>query len=222
MSLKQTIRTILREESNIPIAIFRRLSLDELDSVFERSLDENTEDFENPLTIMFGRSYKEFAKVVIDDMVTELQGEFDIPYIDDEDKYNEKYREPLLRHYAPIIKDRYMDITSNSVNESVLNKETHPMMRRILRRVNLKKLEKMFSASLALTTSRYLENIGRWNAMDLNKFKNSAISVLFVEICSANSEICFEGGDYQDQVWQFLWGYYSDRIAERWEEIKPK
>jgi len=222
MNLKESIRRILREKINIPKVIARRVTLDELDKIFERSLDVNTEDYENPLTIMYGRSYKAFAKVVIDDMIVELQGELGIPYLNDEDKYNEKYREPLLRHYAPIIKNRYMDITSNSVNESVLNEETHPMMRRILRRVNLKKLEKMFSASIALTTSRYLENIGRWNAMDLNKFKNSAIEVLFVEICSANSEICFEGGDYQDQVWQFLWGHYSDRIAERWEEIKPK
>ena len=87
MNLKKSIRRILREESNIPRVILRRVTLDELDKIFERSLDENTEDYENPLAIMYGQPYKVFAKVVIDIMISELEGNFDIPYINDEDEY---------------------------------------------------------------------------------------------------------------------------------------
>ena len=122
-SIQESIKIILREDSNIPRVILRRVTLDELDKIFERSLDDNTEDYENPLSIMYGASYKTFAKFVIDIMISELEGNFDIPIIDDIDLYIEKYREPLFKHYAPIIKDRYMDITSNNVDESVLREE---------------------------------------------------------------------------------------------------
>ena len=47
-NLQESIRRILREESNIPKVIARRVTLDELDKIFERSLDVNTEDYENP------------------------------------------------------------------------------------------------------------------------------------------------------------------------------
>lgn len=221
-NLKESIRRILREESNIPKVIARRVTLDELDKIFERSLDVNTEDYENPLTIMYGRSYKAFAKVVIDDMIVELQGELGIPYLDDEDEYNEKYREPLLRHYAPIIKDRYMDITSNSVDESVLKEESNPVSRRIFRRADPKKLDKIFVDGLGIMTARYLQNQHNWHAMTFNKFKQAIVSYLIVDVCTKYVDICYGNGDFYDQVWDFLWNYYSDRIEERWEEIKPK
>jgi len=220
--LQESIRRILREESSIPMAIARRVTLDELDKIFERSLDINTEDYENPLTIMYGRSYKAFAKVVIDDMIVELQGELGIPYLDDEDEYNEKYREPLLRHYAPIIKDRYMDITSNSVDESVLKEETNPVLRRIFRRADPKKLDKIFVDGLGIMTARYLQNQHNWHAMTFNKFKQAIVSYLIVAMCTKYTDICFGTEDFYDRVWEFMSNYYSDRIEERWEEIKPK
>ena len=222
MNLKESIRRILREESNIPKVIARRVTLDELDKIFERSLDVNTEDYENPLTIMYGRSYKAFAKVVIDDMIVELQGELGIPYLDDEDEYNEKYREPLLRHYAPIIKDRYMDITSNNVDESVLREEINPIARRIFRRADQKKLDKIFVDGLGIMTARYLQNQHNWHDMTFNKFKQTIISYLIVDMCTKYTDICFGTEDFYDRVWDFMSNYYSDRIEERWEEIKPK
>ena len=171
---------------------------------------------------MYGRSYKAFAKVVIDDMIVDLQGELGIPYLDNEDEYNEKYREPLLRHYAPIIKDRYMDITSNSVDESVLKEETNPVLRRIFRRADPKKLDKIFVDGLGIMTARYLQNQHNWNAMTFNKFKQAIVSYLIVDVCTKYVDVCYGNGDFYDQVWDFLWNYYSDRIEERWEEIKPK
>jgi len=222
MNLKESIRRILREESNIPKVIARRVTLDELDKIFERSLDENTEDYENPLSIMYGASYKTFAKFVIDIMISELEGNFDIPYINDEDEYIKKYREPLLRHYAPIIKDRYMDITSNNVDESVLREETNPIARRIFRRADQKKLDKIFVDGLGIMTARYLQNQHNWHAMTFNKFKQTIISYLIVDMCTKYTDICFGTEDFYDRVWEFMSNYYSDRIEERWEEIKPK
>jgi hypothetical protein len=222
MNLKESIRRILREESNIPRVIARRVTLDELDKIFERSLDLNTEDYENPLTIMYGRSYKAFAKVVIDDMVSELQGELGIPYLDDEDEYNEKYREPLLRHYAPIIKDRYMDITSNNVDESVLKEETNPIIRRIFRRVDPEKMDKIFGDGLDTMMIRYHQNKHNWANMNLDKFKSAIVSYVIVDLCIMYSEICFGAQDYYNKVWEFLLNNYSDVMEEKWEEIKTK
>ena len=221
-SIQESIKRILREDSNIPRVILRRVTLDELDKIFERSLDDNTEDYENPLSIMYGKPYKTFAKFVIDIMISELEGDFGIPFIDDTDLYNEKYREPLLRHYAPIIKDRYMDITSNNVDESVLREEINPIARRIFRRADQKKLDKIFVDGLGIMTARYLQNQHNWHDMTFNKFKQTIISYLIVDMCTKYTDICFGTEDFYDRVWDFMSNYYSDRIEERWEEIKPK
>jgi len=218
MNLKQSIRRILREESNIPKVIARRVTLDELDKIFERSLDDNTLDYENPLSIMYGRSYKAFAKVVIDDMITELESEFGIPFIDDTDKYNEKYREPLFRHYAPIIKDRYIDITSNNVDESVLKEEANPIMRRVFRRIGQEKFDSIFDSGLQTMITRFEQNRHNFHSMTFSKFRDSVIPYVIIELCLTLEDVCLDP-NYYEQTLDFLLNNYSGRIKEKWEEI---
>lgn len=94
-------------------------------------------------------------------------------------------------------------------------------MRRILRRVDPERIDKFFIDGLGIMTVRYLQNQHNWHAMTSNKFKQGIISYIIVDLCSKFSDVCYGGGDFYDQVWEFLWNNYSDKIEERWEEIKP-
>lgn len=110
------------------------------------------------------------------------------------------------------------------VIRKILKEETfkNSVMRRIFRRANPEKLDKIFVDGLGIMTARYLQNQHNWHNMTLNKFKQTIISYLIVDICTNYSDICFGAEDFYDRVFEFLWDYYSDRIEERWEEIKPK
>jgi hypothetical protein len=207
--MRQTIRRILREESKIPMVIARRINLDDLDKALERSLDENTLDYENSMSRLYGTSYSTFAAVVIDDMISDLQFELDIPYILDVDLYKKEYREPLLRYYAPIIKDRYMDITSNSVDESVLKEEKDE------RKVNLvkKMIYRLYDNISFIEESTYTDRHMDINDKPLLKIyfdsEDTAANIesWFDEKISRDIDELTSGGIVVCPEWAFHWDY---------------
>jgi hypothetical protein len=113
----------------------------------------------------------------------------------------------------------YYNMNLQEQIRKVLREETNPTMRRILRRAHPEKMEKIFRDGLDTMTQRYIQNIHNWNAMTFDKFKNSIVSYLIVDVCTKYVDVCYGNGDFYNQVWDFLSDHYSDRIEERWEEI---
>ncbi len=101
----------------------------------------------------------------------------------------------------------------------VLREETSPTLRRIIRRANLEKIDKLFKDGLGIMTTRYLQNKHNWNNMGLNKFKSAITSYVIVDLCTRYSDICYGNGDFYDQTWEFLMNHYSDEMEKRWEKI---
>jgi hypothetical protein len=101
----------------------------------------------------------------------------------------------------------------------VLREETSPTLRRIIRRANLEKIDKLFRDGLGIMTTRYLQNKHNWHNMEINKFKQAIISYVIVDICTRYSDICYGNGDFYNQVFDFIWNHYSDEMEERWDKI---
>ena len=101
----------------------------------------------------------------------------------------------------------------------VLKEERGPVIRRILRRIDSVKIDKLFRDALGVGTVRYLQNKHNWHNMSVDKFKNTITSYVIVELCTRYSDICYGAGDFYDQVFEFIWNHYSGEMEERWEKI---
>jgi len=136
MNIKESIRRILSEETQIPSVIRRRVSSDDIEEAFEFALEQNADSMNNPRSIIFKEkehtTLRVFSKFVIDDMVTLIEQEYfnddnRIYFSDNEEdteKYHEQIRKPLLKHYGKRIKERYNEVKSDNINEGVDNKTT--------------------------------------------------------------------------------------------------
>jgi len=134
--IKESIRKVLREENLIPLAIRRRVSSDDIEEAFDSALEQNADSMNNPRSIIFKEKEHTtlwvFAKFVIDDMVTHIEQEsFNdnnrVYFSDNEEdtkKYHEQIRKPLLKYYGKRIKEKYNEVKSEDINESVLKEET--------------------------------------------------------------------------------------------------
>jgi hypothetical protein len=313
MNLKESIRKVLREETDIPLKIRRRVLPKLIENAFQKALDGNTMLKTKPSSWHNKTSFITFANFVIDDMVEDIEDQINMDgnsfYYGNEDDYIEDVRNPLLKHYGDRIKKRYDDIVRGDVFESVLEEETNiplqvkrrvnsnslaelihdikslidsghnesdaiydtvrefiaskqfkfndegtekqywdsyieveePLvdylksklniqesvireemsstMRRIFRRVDPEKMDKIFRDGLGIMTTRYLQNKHNWHSMDLNRFKQGITSYVIVDLCTKYSDICYGNGDFYDQTWEFLLSHYSDVMEERWKEI---
>lgn len=112
MNLKESIKRILKEETQIPSIIRRRVSVKDIEKAFKSSLEDNTRWFSKG--ILDSIEFEVFAKNVIDDMVTLIEQEYfkddNRIYFEDDDFYFEQIRKPLIKQYYHRIKARHNKI----------------------------------------------------------------------------------------------------------------
>ena len=144
MNLQESIRIILKEEGYIPLPIRRRVTSSDLEEAFDYALETMVTSMDNPNSVIFKEkkpSLWVFSKFVIDDMVTLLEQEYftndnRIYFSDteeDDKTYHEKIRQPLLRHYGKIIKEKYNEVMSSNDEEII-----QESIKRILKEESLK------------------------------------------------------------------------------------
>jgi hypothetical protein len=164
MNIKESIRRILSEETQIPSVIRRRVSSDDIEKAFDYALKENALSMYEPNSIIYkgkeDTTLWVFSKFVIDDMVTLIEQEYfnddnRIYFSDNEEdtkKYHEQIRKPLLRHYGDRIKERYNEVKLDNINETV-NKSKF-----FHRRVDLEEVRELlpyYSKEVFYTTKTY-------------------------------------------------------------------
>jgi hypothetical protein len=117
MNLQEQISRILKEDSNIPFVILRRVTPENIEEAFEFALDRMGYMMENPNSFIYKKketTLRVFAKFVIDEMVTYLEQDYftddNRVYFEDDDFYYDKIRKPLLRYYGSRIKEKYYEI----------------------------------------------------------------------------------------------------------------
>ncbi len=138
MNLKESIKRILREETDIPLKIRRRILPKLIENAFQTALDGNTMLKTKPGSMLHKASFITFANFVIDDMVEYMEDQINMDgnsyYYGNDDAYIEEVRNPLLKHYGDRIKKRYDDIVGGDVFESVLEETNIPLQ--VKRRIN--------------------------------------------------------------------------------------
>ena len=111
MNLKESIKRILKEETQIPSIIRRRVPVKDIEKAFKFSLDDNFRWFSNHDTSI---EFEAFAKIVIDGMITLIEQEYFNDdtriYFDDDNFYFEEIRNPLIKQYYHRIKARHNKI----------------------------------------------------------------------------------------------------------------
>ena len=104
--------SILRKETQIPLPIKRRVTNSDIEESFLISLDRiDDERRYSKMSVMKNISLQTFAKMVIDDMVTNLEyGYFNDEnriYFNNDETYHDEIRVPLMNYFADKIKKRY-------------------------------------------------------------------------------------------------------------------
>ena len=198
--MRQTIKRILREETEIPLFVRRRFTLEDLEWLVN-DVKEMIDDGESLDTAIYD-GVREFIKGRKFSDINEFGPDND-------------YWDSYLKYERPLV--RYVKSKLN-ILESILE-EINPTMRRIIRRADPENINKLFRDSLGVMTTRYFQNKHNWHNMDLNRFKQGIVSYVIVDICIKYSDICYGGGDFYNQVFDFIWNNYSDEMEERWNEI---
>ena len=106
--------SILRKETQIPLPIKRRVTNSDIEESFLISLDRiDDERRYSKMSVMKNISLQTFAKMVIDDMVTNLEyGYFNDEnriYFNNDETYHDEIRVPLMNYFADKIKKRYSE-----------------------------------------------------------------------------------------------------------------
>ena len=117
----ETIRRVLREETNVPLSFRRRITNSDIEEEFLKALDSiDYSRLHNQFSPIKNISLKTFAKLVIDEMYMYLEKDYfsdeDSLLFDDDKIYHEKIRVPLMSYFGDRIKKRY---NGNKINESV-------------------------------------------------------------------------------------------------------
>lgn len=202
MNIKENIKRILSEETQIPSVIRRRISSDDIEEAFDYALERMGGSMNNPNSIIYkekGTTLGTFAKFVIDEMVTYIEQDYfndnnRIYFSDteeDEETYHEKIRKPLLRHYGKRIKERYNEVKSDNINEG---------------------FDKTTSRRLLYIADEYLEDnlnpkyvCRHWSANDGILYVNETIGEITRFITDKIFEIRNYGTDYSEE-----WGKIYD------------
>ena len=122
MRIEETIKRILREETQIPSVIRRRVTNSDIEEAFLKALDFiDYQRLHNQFSPVKNISLKTFTKLVIDEMATSLEQD----YFNDENRiyfndetYHDEIRVPLMNYFFDRIKKRY-----NSEDEKVVCQE---------------------------------------------------------------------------------------------------
>lgn len=198
MNLQEIIRKILREEIKMPLQLKRRVNNDILDeliytvkSLIDSGYDESDAIYDTVRQFIASKQFK-------------LNHDSEQSYWD---SYI-KVEEPLVNYLKSKL----------NIRESVIQEETNPTLRKLLRRGSPENIDRIFEMGLYVIADRYIENKKKLYSQTLSAFRYTVINYVIVELCTTYEDVC-TGGDFYEQTSDFLMNNYSDRIKEKWEEI---
>ena len=206
--LKESIRRVLREETNVPLSFRRRITNSDTEEEFLKALDSiDYSRLHNQFSPIKNISLKTFAKLVIDEMYMYLEKDYfsdeDSLLFDDDKIYHEKIRVPLMNYFGDRIKKRY---NGNNINES-------ESIRRVLSESINKsdekrnKLIKKIMDNIIFTEYNHI--ICGYDVKNDEVFNKPVVNVTFI-------------GGYGTKLWPVTQGIqkmYSDILDEIWNTI---
>ena len=204
----ETIRRVLREETNVPLSFRRRITNSDTEEEFLKALDSiDYSRLHNQFSPIKNISLKTFAKLVIDEMYMYLEKDYfsdeDSLLFDDDKIYHEKIRVPLMNYFGDRIKKRY---NGNNINES-------ESIRRVLSESINKsdekrnKLIKKIMDNIIFTEYNHI--ICGYDVKNDEVFNKPVVNVTFI-------------GGYGTKLWPVTQGIqkmYSDILDEIWNTI---
>ena len=208
MNLQESIRRVLREETNVPLSFRRRITNSDIEEEFLKALDSiDYSRLHNQFSPIKNISLKTFAKLVIDEMYMYLEKDYfsdeDSLLFDDDKIYHEKIRVPLMNYFGDRIKKRY---NGNNINES-------ESIRRVLSESINKsdekrnKLIKKIMDNIIFTEYNHI--ICGYDVKNDEVFNKPVVNVTFI-------------GGYGTKLWPVTQGIqkmYSDILDEIWNTI---
>jgi hypothetical protein len=189
MNLQESIRRILREETNFMLAIRRRVPHEDLEREFEESLDMASNMFFN--LIKNGgdaMSLKRFVEVTISILIDGIHYELysTIPgdiqwYVDAKKSLEEYYKDRIKVRYERLISELYTNLQESI--RKVLREETEYITKKILnflkRRFEVKKIPVRDEKTSRIVKTLFFEKNGKTWAIEKGINERHQIAIIF-------------------------------------------
>jgi len=196
MSLQETIRRILREETELPAYIRRRVSASDIERLVR----------DVKISIRGGKNKSDALYDAVQNFISSNKDQF-------------KDYMWTINHLSSLLEYINSRLNDKPLNESILREEKElPLY--FKRRIDMETLEQIYVYVLKRASKRYTDNKKRLNAMTPYKFNHMVTSELIQELTDSFE---LEWGDDEDrfnQLWNFLNDRYSKRNLKQFYEIR--
>ena len=199
MNLQETIRRVLREETELPAYIRRRVTANDLEWLVR----------DVKISLSGGKNKSDALYDAIQNLISSNR-----ELLKDYDAFQDVYAfdEPLIKYINSRLDDE-------PLNESILREERE-LPSFFKRRIDMETLEQIYVYLLKVESKRYTDNKKRLNAMTPYKFNNIVTSKLLEELCDNYELQCDDEGFNFKGLWDFLNYRYSKRNLKQFYEIR--
>ena len=194
MNLQESIRRILREETELTNYIRRRATANDLERLVR----------DVKISISGGKDKSDALYDAVQNFISSNKEQF-------------KDYMWSINHLPSLIRYINSKLDEEPLNESILKEELSP---RVRRRVPYDDLEREFSESLDMS-SNMLRNTNKEDGsiMSLNRFIDATISILMDGIHYELYSTMPEDSQWYDDAMGSLKDYYKDRIKSRYKKL---
>ena len=199
MNLQETIRRVLREETELPAYIRRRVTANDLEWLVR----------DVKISLSGGKNKSDALYDAIQNLISSNR-----ELLKDYDAFQDVYAfdEPLIKYINSRLDDE-------PLNESILREERE-LPSFFKRRIDMENIEQIYVYLLKVESKRYTDNKKRLNAMTPYKFNNIVTSKLLEELCDNYELQCDDEGFNFKGLWDFLNDRYSKRNLKQFYEIR--
>jgi hypothetical protein len=193
MSMRKTIKRILREETQMPIQVRRRVDIGELDDL----VDDINRLIDSGYSSKMDAIYDTVRQFIASNRKFKFDSNSEQDYWD---RYT-KYEIPIVDYLKKKLKIK------DDINESASIK--------LRRRINLENFDKEFERALRACSTILEKKKQFLKAMTAEKFVSQVVSYMVTNLCETQN--C---NDVFDELWDYLSDRYNEQIAKKYFEVR--
>jgi len=193
MSMRKTIKRILREETQMPIQVKRRVDIGELDDL----VDDINRLIDSGYSSKMDAIYDTVRQFIASNRKFKFDSNSEQDYWD---RYT-KYEIPIVDYVKKKLKIK------DDINESASIK--------LRRRINLEYFDKEFERALRVCSKLLDEKKHLFKSMTAEKFVSQVVSFMITNICETQ-----ECDEIFDELWSYLSNRYKEQIAKKYFEVR--
>lgn len=213
MNIQKSIRRILKEETEVPSFIRRRVRLDYIEETFHDVVEVTVKKFKRKSTGYNGlTNFKVHVVVrVVEELMPYLERHQDLNDINQTTELINKFSKFLFDYYGKDLEEIYKGEIEpeTNINES----------KKIVRRFPFKEMEQVFKEALETVSEKLIDSIQQNDTMSYLDFRESVFFLMLNDIWNNHKELYKVYNEDEFDVTYFMYKLYGDTIFKRYMDL---